>query len=151
MSTKRPPSRPSRGSKRDGRGQALVEFSLAIVAFLLLLMAIFDLGRGIYAYNGVAQAARELARATSVHPGVVLGESDESRSVLATQHGLVPLLGDPTYTCVDIAGAVTGHSPCRSGDFVRVTISASYDPVTPLLGLIGPFTLSSSSSLEIHE
>ena len=49
------------------RGQSLVEFSLVLIPFLLILMGIIDLGRGIYTYNGVAQAARELARVTSVH------------------------------------------------------------------------------------
>ena len=39
------------------RGQALVEFALAITVFLLLMMAIVDFGRGIYMYNGVSQAA----------------------------------------------------------------------------------------------
>ena len=43
-----------------GRGQALVEFSLAVTVFLLLVMAIVDFGRGIYMYNGVSQAAREV-------------------------------------------------------------------------------------------
>ena len=49
-------------------GQALVEFSLAIIVFLVILMGVFDLGRGIFVYNGVSQAAREIARATAVHP-----------------------------------------------------------------------------------
>lgn len=132
----------------DARGQALVEFSLAILVFIVLLMGVFDLGRGIYMYNGVSQAARELARATSVHPGVVLGQSDETQGVLGVQQGLIPSLGAPAFQCVDIAGNAVAHDPCRSGDFVRVTITASYDPVS-LLGFIGPITLSSSASLEI--
>jgi hypothetical protein len=139
--------------RRDGtlnrqRGQVLVEFSLAILVFIVLLMGVFDLGRGIYMYNGVSEAARELARSTSVHPGVVLGQSDETQGVLGVQQGLVPSLGAPTFECVDIAGSAVAHDPCRSGDFVRVTITAQYDPVS-LLGFIGPITLSSSASLEI--
>ena len=54
-------------TKRRDRGQALVEFSLLLIPFLWILMGIVDLGRGIYIYNGVNQAARELARVTSVH------------------------------------------------------------------------------------
>jgi Flp pilus assembly protein TadG len=49
------------GRGRD-EGQALVEFSIAIIVFLLLLMAVFDFGRGIYMYNGVSEAARDVAR-----------------------------------------------------------------------------------------
>ena len=37
--------------------------------FLLLLFGVVDLGRGIYQFNGVSQAAREIARVTSVHRG----------------------------------------------------------------------------------
>ena len=54
-------------TKNRERGQALVEFSLILIPFLWILMGIVDLGRGIYTYNGVNQAARELARVTSVH------------------------------------------------------------------------------------
>ena len=45
------------GREREG-GQALVEFSLALIPFLFMLMGVVDLGRGIYTSNGVAQAAR---------------------------------------------------------------------------------------------
>jgi Flp pilus assembly protein TadG len=57
-----------RDSKRR-RGQALVEFSLILIPFLFLLMGVVDLGRGIATYNGVAEAAREIARTTSLHRG----------------------------------------------------------------------------------
>ena len=66
------------GRPGTGRGQALVEFSLAVTVFLLLMMAIVDFGRGIYMYNGVSQAAREVARTTSVHPGSPLGSSTDA-------------------------------------------------------------------------
>ena len=72
------------------RGQALVEFSLTIVIFLVLMMAIVDLGRGIYMFNGVAQAAREVARVTSVHPGTGFGNSAETAAVVGTQKKLIP-------------------------------------------------------------
>ncbi len=61
-------------SGRPGRsGQGLVEFAIVIPVFLVILMGVVDLGRGIYMYNGVAEAAREIARVTSVHPGSTLG------------------------------------------------------------------------------
>ncbi len=131
------------------RGQGLVEFSIAITVFLLLVMGTIDLGRAVYQFNGVSQAARELARVASVHPGGTLGTSSEVTSTLAAQRGLVPGLGTPTYACIDIAGAtVTG--PCNGGNWVRVTISSSFTPVTPLAGLIGAVTLTSSASAKIE-
>jgi len=138
----------SRPRTRDQHGQALVEFSLAFVVLAVLLMAVFDFGRGIYTYNGVSQAAREIARATGVHPGLVLGQSQQSLATTATQRGLVPGMQDPVFECVDIAGTATGHQPCESGDWVRVTISAPYAPVS-LLGIGGSFNLSSSSRIRV--
>ena len=82
--------------RRRDRGQSLVEFSLVLIPFLLILMGIIDLGRGIYTYNGVAQAARELARATSVHTcdttkaNCTLGTSPETADVRGTQNTMVP-------------------------------------------------------------
>jgi Flp pilus assembly protein TadG len=130
------------------RGQALVEFSIAIILLLVIFMGVFDLGRGIYVYNGVSQAAREIARRTSVYPGITLGQSAESQAVIAIQRAQTPGMAAPTFQCVDIAGSPTGSVPCPSGSFVRVTVSASYDPVT-LLGLTGPITLTSTSSIRI--
>ena len=79
------------------RGQSLVEFSLVVVPFVFIMMGIFDLGRGIYMMNGTAEAAREIARVTSVHSGCPLnavscdlGSSTETANVVATQRRLVP-------------------------------------------------------------
>lgn len=142
--------------RRGSRGQALVEFSLTVMIFLVLLMGIFDFGRAIFMYNGVAQAAREIARVTSVHSGgsASLGASAETAAVVATQKGLIPNLGNPTYACVDIdktAVAVAKGADCTPPDkAVKVTISAVYTPVTPVLSFLGDITLSSSSSSKMH-
>jgi Flp pilus assembly protein TadG len=48
--------------RQPHRGQALVEFALALPILILLLVGIFDLGRGVYAFNTVNNAAREGAR-----------------------------------------------------------------------------------------
>jgi hypothetical protein len=134
---------------RDQRGQALVEFSLAIIVFMLLMMGVFDFGRAIYQYNGVAQAAREIARVTAAHAGtnftVPAGRSPETNAVIATQKKLVPNLADPKIECVDIAGSVIATA-CQPGNWIRVQISSTYDPITPLLGLVGTWTLFSSST-----
>src|SRR5215210_447821 len=74
--------------------QGLVEFAVAVIPFLMLLMAVVDLGRGIYMMNGTSEAARDIARVTVVHPwpnnGNDLGSSTEAAAVIATQRGLIP-------------------------------------------------------------
>ena len=49
------------------RGQALAEFALVLPVFLLMAMAIIDVGRGIYIYGVMSNAAREGARYAIVH------------------------------------------------------------------------------------
>ena len=134
------------------RGQALVEFALALPIFLMLMMAVFDLGRGIYMYNGVAEAARELARVTSVYPGteVALGSTTQTAAVLAAQKALIPGLGDPTFTCVDIDGSSITET-CVAGMQVKVVIRAPYQPVTPILSMVGNILLASSSTFSIQQ
>lgn len=131
------------------RGQALVEFSLAIIVFLILMMGVFDFGRAIYQYNGVAQAAREIARVTATHEGsdftTVAGQSAETRAVIETQKRLIPNLQEPTIKCVDIDGSLVSGG-CSKGYWINVEIVAPYTPVTPLLGLTGTWNLFSAST-----
>jgi len=136
--------------RRGSRGQALVEFSLTVMIFLVLLMGIFDFGRAIFMYNGVAQAAREIARVTSVHPGAPLGGSAETAAVVGTQKNLIPNLGNPTYRCVRIDNTNVAGDCEPQEHAVKVTISAVYTPVTPILSFLGDITLSSSSSAKIQ-
>ena len=135
--------------RKAERGQALVEFSLAILLFTLMAMAIFDFGRAIYQYNGVAQAAREIARVTAVHAGndftTDAGRSAETLAVIATQRTLIPNLQDPVITCVEIDGTVHAGR-CVEGMWINVVIHAPYTPITPLFGLTNSWDLFSSST-----
>lgn len=136
-----------------------MEFSLVLIPFLLILMGIIDLGRGIYTSNGVAQAARELARTTSVHtcdtsaPTCVLGTSPETAAVMGTQGNLVPGLGGAgssvAYACTTITDGALPSTACRSGSFVRVTVNVPFSVITPLLNMVAPKTFSSTTHIQI--
>lgn len=52
--------------RKTEAGQALVEFTLILPIFLLLLFAIVDFGRGFYTWLLVTNAAREGARVAAV-------------------------------------------------------------------------------------
>ncbi len=144
--------------RRERRsGQALVEFAISLIPFLFLMMGVFDLGRGIYINNGVAEAAREIARVTSTHPCVdvtncTIGTSAETAAVIATQKGLVPGLAGAsasiTITCTTITNAtVTGN--CGPGDFVSVRVTVPFSAITPLLSMVVPSNLSSISHIQL--
>ncbi len=137
--------------RRTRRGQALVEFALAIIVFLVLVMGIVDFGRGIYVYNGVSQAAREVARTASVHPGSPLGSSSAVTATTNTQKALVPGMQNPVFTCMTPGTPpVTKASGCLPGDLVRVEVTAPFTVLTPLLGGLGPFQMKGSSTIEIQ-
>ncbi|HLA15932.1 MAG TPA: TadE family protein [Candidatus Limnocylindrales bacterium] len=136
--------------RRDQRGQAIAEFALTVGIFIVLLIGALDLGRGVYIFNGVSEAAREIARTTSIFPGgATLGSSSETAAVVATQQGLVPGLSAPLYDCIDIAGT-SQSGTCSGGKWVRVSVSAPYQPATPLLAIFGAMTFASTSSAEVQ-
>jgi Flp pilus assembly protein TadG len=131
------------------RGQGIVEFSLAITIFTMLLLGTVDLGRAVYLYNGVSEAARDIARATSVHPGATLGDSAETVAAISTQRALVPGLTVTSFQCVDLAGSTVSGN-CQPGSWVRVTVSAPFAASMPLIAAVGPINLTSASSAEIE-
>jgi Flp pilus assembly protein TadG len=137
------------------RGQALVEFSLAVIVFLMLLMAIFDFGRAIYTYNGLAQAAREVARTASVHQD----DSDmdgsawstQATSTINTQKALVPGLTLPLWKCVASNDASDSAGPtriCKDNEYIVVTTRSTYTPVS-LLGFLGTINLEAKSRVQV--
>ena len=154
------------GSRRNGRrtrGQSLVEFSLVIIPFLFLIMGIFDLGRAIYMMNGTAQAAREIARVTSVHsgcpqdppPSCDMGSSSETAGVVATQEGLLPGMAidtDADIVCVDINdNVISPDEDCLWGtDYVRVRVTSSFTPITPVVSMFGSHVFESYSRVRYY-
>jgi Flp pilus assembly protein TadG len=153
--------RPHRRGDTHRDGQALVEFALAVIPFLILLMGVVDLGRGIYTMNGTSEAARDIARATIVHltnTSGTVGMSDETAQVIATQKGLVPGLTINPATdiqCVDAYDVVQNKSlgngnDCTVGvDFIRVRVTAPFSPITPLVSAFGSHTFDSTSRMTI--
>jgi Flp pilus assembly protein TadG len=57
------------GSAPRDRGQGLVEFSIVLPLFLVMLFGVVDFGRVIWANDSLANAAREAARFAIVHGG----------------------------------------------------------------------------------
>lgn len=138
--------------RRAQRGQALVEFSIAVIPFLILMMAIFDLGRGIYMMNGTSEAARDITRVTIVHrdDGSGLGFSADTTAVIANQRNLIPGLSiDPAtdITCVDQDDQAVAS--CLPGHFIKVHVTAEFEPITPLVSAFGSHTFESTSRMQI--
>jgi Flp pilus assembly protein TadG len=135
-STARRSSSPS-PSRRRARGQGLVEFALVFPIFLLVLVALFDLGRAVFAFNTLTNAAREGARLAIVN-------QDSNRIIArAKSQTAIVELNDPSVSIsfrqatpnVDpLTNAVC--SPAAVGCVAVVQFQATYTPITPIIGNI---------------
>jgi len=89
-----------------GRGQALVEFALIVPVFVLVLVGLLDLGRGVYAFNTISNASREAVR---------VGIVDQNCANIvnaATQHAVS--LGVPAS---DVSVWIWDSTASSTGDF----------------------------------
>ena len=133
---------------RAHAGQALTEFGLAIPVFALVLAGVFDLGRAVYMYNGVTSAAQDIARVTATNVGSPIGASTATAERIAAQRGLVPGMDDPVFACTDLYGAPVTADGCRSGQYLEVTVTAAFQPVSTL-GIVPSIPLRATSSVQI--
>jgi len=108
------------------RAQALVEFALAIVVFMLLLLGSFDLARAYMAYTVASNAVRESARYGAAH----YGETGwETAAVQAGRNLAVGIDGSTLLLSVDdaIVDSLT---------YVTATGSYPFRPLTPGIGAL---------------
>jgi Flp pilus assembly protein TadG len=135
--------RPSTGRHRS-RGQAVVEFSLIIPLFLLLLAGMIDFGIGLYDYMVIISASRDGARmGANTCSGAGGCSTDITNRVDAASGGLHPNI---TVVCLTPANepvnCATGKA--ASGDSVTVTASYTYHMIWPLaFGTVIPMSSSS--------
>lgn len=125
-------------TKRD-RGQSLVEFALTLGILILFILVIVDLGRVVYAYSSLHNAAREGARYGAIHPTSYTQIEAATRKLTA---GLNQSLLSFSLTYPNTA-------------VVRVTLQYQFTPATPILQLIrfgsGTITLRSQATMRIEQ
>jgi len=160
----------SRSVRREG--QALVEFALVLPVFLLIVFGVFDLGRAVYAYNTVANAAREGARVASVNQIVSSPDCNESKPVedpsnahwsvktcaassalaLGVQASDVTVsYTPPPSTSVICPDPPTPTSPIHVGCIASVTVVYTFNASTPVIGaLVGPIHMSATSAAPVE-
>jgi Flp pilus assembly protein TadG len=164
-----PMNRPKR-ARRGGaaRGQGLVEFALAFPIIILLFFGIFDLGRGVYAYNTIDNAARVGTRVGAVNQieTTPAGDCNQSHPIenpgaphwsiktcaanSATSLGLST--SSVTVSYATPPGTTLSCSPAlKVGCLVRVTVTYAFTPSTPVIsGIVGTIAMSSTSELPME-
>lgn len=155
----RPPS--TRGLRSSRRGQALVEFALILPVLIVMMMGVVDLGRGIYAYNAISNAAREGGRTAIVNQD--LADIRSRAAAQATALGIpssaptsctsgVP--GGPSGVCVSFVmpDLTTDCSATLAvGCQAVVTVKYTFTPITPVIGnLIGSVAMTSTTKQVIE-
>ncbi|MEX1171410.1 MAG: TadE/TadG family type IV pilus assembly protein [Chloroflexota bacterium] len=135
------------------RGQALVEFALVLPIALILMLGVFDIGRAIFLYNGLTNAAREGARMAIVN-------QDKGAVALRVQAttfaGPVSNLADlddlVDYRRSNADGTLgAACAPLAVGCIAVVTPTSEWAAITPIIGnLMGPITFQARSELPIE-
>jgi Flp pilus assembly protein TadG len=133
------------------RGQALVEFALVIPIFVLLLMGIFDLGRAVYAFNTISNAAREGVRVAIVNQNAAVIDTEAVNSAVSL--GLTPADVDFVIREPDFATGGTGTCATTPdlGCVAEVTVRYRYTAATPIIGnLVGVINMTGQTRQPIE-
>jgi Flp pilus assembly protein TadG len=139
--------------RRKSRGQSLVEFAIILPVITLVVLGLFDLGRAVFTYNTLSQAARQANRTAIV-------DQDTTR-VKAMAIAAAPTIGltssnvtvcfktqDTTQT--NCASPSTDNCPSSVrtiGCLAIVTASMSYTPITPVISIFWPSIPLTSTSV----
>lgn len=141
--------------RNRGRGQALVEFALIIPIFLLFVFGILDLGRAVYAYSTLNNAAREGARVAIVDQTLTsIQDRAAGRAV-----GLGVAAADVTVdyrsaefpdvpnSCAVRVGTDTGPVSCTA----IVRVAHGFTAATPIISnIVGVINMGGESSMVIQ-
>lgn len=143
--------RPS-GRRDPAAGQSVVEFAMVIPMIMLLILGALDLGRAVYTYNTLAQAAREGNRVAIVNQATtdVRSRAIASAASLGLSSSNVDVCFKTSATSQrNCASPSTDDCPQPSrsiGCLAIVTARVTYQPMTPVVGLIwSTISLSSTS------
>ena len=159
-------SRRSRGRGRRTGGQSLVEFALVIPIIVLLVAAFVEIGRAVFAYNTIANAARQGARVAAVNQIAVLTDCDESRPIedpyephwsyrgcaIAAAGALGITTSNVSISYAPPPGTTLACSPTlHVGCIASITVTYDYSVATPFVSLfIGPFTMTQTSNMPLE-
>ncbi len=133
----------------DGRGQALAEFALIFPILVLLMVALFDLGRIVVAYNSLTNGVREGARLAIVNQDVTRVQTrvrDQVFTITPTVSVAFRRVGpntDPEQNQV--------CNPIVVGCVAVVRGTATVGPITPIIGsIVGLIPLTAVSQAPVE-
>jgi Flp pilus assembly protein TadG len=155
-----------RRSRNRSRGQSLVEFAMVIPIIVLLVAVFIEIGRAVFAFNTIANAARQGARVAAVNQLPDVTDCDESRPIedpyephwsirgcailaaktlgITTANVSVAYSTPPSTT---LSCSPTLHVGC----IASVTVTFAYTVTTPFVSnFIGPISMSQTSQMPVE-
>jgi Flp pilus assembly protein TadG len=114
------------------RGQTLVEFALILPIFVFLAVVIFDLGRAVYYYSTIFNAAREGARFGVIYP------SAASYDLIKDEAIKYAVALDLSRANVNVEPGPIENAGGINNPTIKVTVNYTFTPVTPLVSRLFP-------------
>jgi Flp pilus assembly protein TadG len=140
------------GLRSDGRGQSLVEFALILPVLILVLLGILDLGRAVYAFNTINNAAREAGRLAIVDQTVadIQAEGEAHAASLGVDAADVDVSFFLTAAGPSTACAHVG-TPRVTECTALVRVPYEYTAATPIIGsIVGVLNLTGETQFRIE-
>ena len=148
------------------RGQSLVEFAFVLPIIVLVIVAFIEVGRAVFAWNTIANAARQGARVAAVNQLSVVTDCDESRPIedpyephwsirgcaIAAAGALGITSANVTVSYVSPPSTTLDCDPTlHVGCIAAITVTYNYAVSTPFLNwVIHSVTMSQTSEMPIE-
>jgi hypothetical protein len=131
--------------KQKEKGQALMELAVSITVLFIILAGVVDLGRMLFHYIAMRDAAQEAAAYGSINPTHCDQIRDRAWVAMASSPFVVVTTTIDGVSCADAASDPT--KACF-GKTIEVSLSDPAFPIT--MPFIGTFLGSQSVALEAH-
>lgn len=124
-------------------GQSLVEFAITLVILVILIVGIADVGRMLFTFMALRDAAQEGASYGSIHPDAISGIQDR----VVESSSFVEDLHDAGEITINVTHGGVG-TPC-AGKSITVQVTYSNFVITvPFLGaIVGSQTVPISAGI----
>ena len=119
-------------------GQALVEFAIASVVFLMTIFGTLQFGLMVWHYNMISNLAQEGARWASVR--------GTTSTILNAGSGDVQTFIDSRSTGITVTATTTPDPVGAQGSIVTVQVQTTFAPLT---GIVSMSTLTLSSTAQM--
>ena len=135
-------------------GQTVIEFALAVIVLLVIVLGIFDLGRAVWYSNTLALATREAARCALVAGLACTGSNTPGTVVANYSIGVNPAATvTTTYCSLPPSDPACPNNSTAVGGYVTVTATSVFTPIASRFFLNGALnvTLTGSSTQFIRQ